>query len=287
MRLVLTGPEDAARSLLLGLVGIEGAPSDIRKSASGRSLVGENAGDGALLRTHVEAESARLGLDFAFVPTGARLGDYGLIALDMDSTLITIECIDEMADLYGVQSEVAALTAQAMRGEIADFKASLTARLALLAGAPTAILEQVYRERLELSPGATELLAAARRCGLKTLVVSGGFTYFLERLKARLALDFTLANELEEVGGHLSGRVLGPIVDARAKRAMLEATCGTLGQPPAKAIVIGDGANDLEMMGTAGVSVAYHAKPLVAERASQAIRHGGLDVLLEWFPEIE
>jgi phosphoserine phosphatase len=203
----------------------------------------------------------------------------------MDSTLITIECIDEMADLYGVGDAVARITAAAMRGEIGDFQESLRQRLALLAGAPVAILEQVYSERLGLSPGAQTLLAGARAAGLKLLVVSGGFTFFLDRLRDRLDLDYTLANTLECANGQLTGRVRGPIVDSAAKRDMLLKTCAEIGIGPDRAIVIGDGANDIKMMAEAGLSVAYHAKPIVVAAATQAIRFGGLDVVLEWFDE--
>lgn len=213
------------------------------------------------------------------------LADFRLIAFDMDSTLINIECVDEIADAAGRKAEVAAITEAAMRGEITDFKDSLRRRLALLAGVPQATLEQVWRERLRLNPGAAELVLAAKAAGLKVLLVSGGFTYFTERLRARLGLDFTRANQLEMAQGRLTGRITpqawGDIVDGAMKRQTLCEVCSLLGIAPAQAIAVGDGANDLEMMAAAGLSVAYRAKPVVRTRASVVIDEGGLDRLLQ------
>ena len=210
-----------------------------------------------------------------------QLADFKVIAFDMDSTLINIECIDEIADAAGKKAEVAAITEAAMRGEITDFKESLRRRLALLAGVPAAALQQVYEQRLRLNPGAMELVAAARAAGLKTLLVSGGFTYFANRVKETLHMDVARSNELEIENGHLTGRVLGDIVDGEEKKRQLLALCEQVGCSALQAIAVGDGANDLPMMGAAGLSVAYRAKPKVREQAMVAINEGGLDRLLE------
>jgi phosphoserine phosphatase len=217
------------------------------------------------------------------------LKDFKLIAFDMDSTLINIECVDEIADAVDRKAEVAALTEAAMRGEIADFKESLRRRVALLRGVTVADMEQVYVERLQLNPGAAELVAACKAAGLKVLLVSGGFTFFTDRIRDRLGVDFTRSNVLEiESGpncGQLTGRMVdqpwGDICDGAEKRKMLLETCEQLGISPKQAIAMGDGANDLPMMGEAGLSVAYHAKPKVREQAMVAINEGGLDRLLE------
>ena len=214
-----------------------------------------------------------------------RLIDFGLIAFDMDSTLINIECIDEIADAAGRKAEVAAITEAAMRGEITDYKDSLRRRVALLRGVPVTAMEQVWRERLQLNPGAEALVRACQTAGLKTLLVSGGFTFFTDRIRDRLGLDFTRSNVLEVVEGQLTGRMVdqpwGDICDGEEKRRMLQQTCAQLGLEPRQAIAVGDGANDLPMMAVAGLSVAYHAKPRVREQAMVAIDSGGLDRLLE------
>ncbi len=214
-----------------------------------------------------------------------RLHDFKLIAFDMDSTLINIECVDEIADAVGRKTEVAAITEAAMRGEITDFKDSLRRRVALLKGVTTADLEAVKRERLRLNPGAAELIAACKRAGLKVLLVSGGFTFFADHVQALLAIDYTRSNVLEIEHGMLTGRLVnqpwGDICDGAEKRRMLQQTCAQLGITTQQAIAMGDGANDLPMMGEAGLSVAYHAKPKVREQAMVAINSGGLDRLLE------
>jgi phosphoserine phosphatase len=222
-------------------------------------------------------------LDYAFVEPGLRLTNFGLIAMDMDSTLITIECIDEIADFCGLKAEVAAITEASMRGEIKDFNDSLTRRVALLKGLDASALERVYEERLQLSPGAERMLAGAKAAGLKTLLVSGGFTFFTDKLRARLNLDFTRANTLEIVDGKLTGRVLGEIVNADVKARTLREACATLGIEPRRAIALGDGSNDLKMMADAGLSVAFRAKPVVREAASVAFNYVGLDGLLRLF----
>ena len=214
-----------------------------------------------------------------------RLQDFKLAAFDMDSTLINIECVDEIADAAGRKAEVAAITEAAMRGEIADYKDSLRQRVALLKGVRLEHLEAVYRERLRLNPGAAQLTAACKAVGMKLLLVSGGFTFFTDRVRALLAMDFTRSNQLEILDGRLTGKMLdqpwGDICDGEEKRKMLLQTCAQLAINPSQTIAVGDGANDLSMMAAAGLSVAYHAKPKVREQAMVAINTGGLDRLLE------
>ena len=213
-----------------------------------------------------------------------RLRDFKLIAFDMDSTLINIECVDEIADAVGRKAEVAAITEAAMQGEIADYKESLRQRVALLKGVSVADIDRIYRERMQLNPGAAELVTACKRAGLKVLLVSGGFTHFSDRVRDQLGIDYTRSNLLETLDGHLTGRLLdqdwGDICDGEEKRRMLLQTCALLGIRPTQAIAMGDGANDLPMMGEAGLSVAYHAKPTVRESAHVCINSGGLDRLL-------
>lgn len=233
-----------------------------------------NAAFGALIPL-IEAEK----LDWAFIKEGLRLSDFGLIAFDMDSTLITIECIDELADFAGRKHEVAAITEAAMRGDL-DYRDSLRQRLALLAGLDARVLAQVFAERLRFSPGARELLAAAQAAGLRTAILSGGFTYFTERLRIELGFDFSTSNELEISGGKLTGHVAGDIVDAAAKAHHLARLRDELGLKKEQVIAIGDGANDLLMMAEAGLSVAYRAKPATREQASVALNFSGLDGLL-------
>lgn len=225
----------------------------------------------------------RFGVDAANVPNGLRLADFRLLAIDMDSTLVTMETLDEIADMAGLKAEVAAITEAAMRGEIKDFSESLTRRIALLKGVGEDLIERVYQERLHLSPGAEILLAAAKAAGLKTMLVSGGFTHFTERLKERLGFDYAFANQFDIANQRLTGRVLGPIVDGAFKARAVQQCCQDIGCPPSQAIAIGDGANDLGMMAVAGLSVGYHAKPVVREKATWSVRKGGLDVVVGWF----
>lgn len=225
----------------------------------------------------------RFGVDAANVPNGLRLADFRLLAIDMDSTLVTMETLDEIADMAGLKAEVAAITEAAMRGEIKDFSESLTRRMTLLKGVGEDLIERVYQERLHLSPGAEILLAAAKAAGLKTMLVSGGFTHFTERLKERLGFDYAFANQFDIANQRLTGRVLGPIVDGAFKARAVQQCCQDIGCPPSQAIAIGDGANDLGMMAVAGLSVGYHAKPVVREKATWSVRKGGLDVVVGWF----
>nr|WP_315848198.1 phosphoserine phosphatase SerB [uncultured Rhodoferax sp.] len=229
------------------------------------------------------------GLVVQNLPAALKLADYKLIAFDMDSTLINIECIDEIADAVGRKAEVAAITEAAMRGEITDFKDSLRRRVALLKGVTVADLEAVKQERLQLNPGAAALVAACQKAGLKVLLVSGGFTYFAEHVRALLGIDYTRSNVLEIASGPNCGVLTGGLVqqswgdicDGAEKRRTLLEVASLLGIEPAQCIAMGDGANDLPMMGAAGLSVAYHAKPAVREKAQVAINSGGLDRLLE------
>ncbi len=221
-----------------------------------------------------------------FVPP-LRLADYKLVAFDMDSTLINIECVDEIAAAAGRKAEVAAITEAAMRGEIADYKESLRRRLALLRGVPEAALHEVYANHLQLNPGVERFVQACQAAGLKTLLVSGGFTFFSERVRGRLGLDFARANMLEIERGALTGRLIdrpwGDIVDGAEKKRVVLEVCELMGIAPAQAIAVGDGANDLPMMGAVGLSIAYHPKPAVRELAMVSITSGGMDRALDAF----
>ncbi|HYD78384.1 MAG TPA: phosphoserine phosphatase SerB [Paucimonas sp.] len=234
------------------------------------------------LKQRIDAECLAVGLDYAFVEPGRKLSDFKLLAMDMDSTLITIECIDEIADMQGLKPQVAEITEAAMRGEI-EFRESLARRVALLKGLDANALRRVYDERLELSPGAEAMLDVVKAAGLKTLLVSGGFTYFTDRLKDQMALDYAHSNALEILDGKLTGRVLGGVVDADEKQHTVERVCAELGVSPKQAIVMGDGANDLKMMGIAGMSVAFRAKPVVRAQADVALNFVGLDGIAALF----
>ncbi len=267
-------PEDVAA--LVALTQAADAEPLTRAANAAYRLYAIESRDGA-------AEAcAAAGYDCAFVPAERSLERVKLVAMDMDSTLITIECIDEIADLQGIKPSVAAITASAMRGEI-DFAESLRRRVALLAGLPVAALERVYAERLRLSPGAERMLAGFRAVGAKTLLVSGGFTFFTDRLRERLMLDYTLSNVLEIAGERLTGRVEGAIVDAAAKAAALREHSARLRGAEGLVVAIGDGANDLPLLAAADISIAYHAKPIVCKQATHAIDHCGLDAILNLF----
>jgi len=234
-------------------------------------------------RTAVEHACAHAKIDMAFLDRIDAWADAKVLVSDMDSTLINIECIDEIAALAGRGQAVAAMTAAAMRGEMPDFAHSLRQRVALLQGVPLAVLEQVYHERLRLNPGAEELLAAAQRIGMQTLLVSGGFTFFTERLRARLGLTHTRANTLEIVDGKLTGRVLGEIIDGEAKARAVRDLMQKTHASPRQTLVLGDGANDLPMMALAHYCVAWRAKPVVRAQARYRLDVCGLDGVLNWF----
>ncbi|WP_374622125.1 phosphoserine phosphatase SerB [Pandoraea sp.] len=239
--------------------------------------------DTPALRAAMHTFAQQHEVDVVLVDSQRRLTDFKLVAMDMDSTLITIECVDEIADFCGLKAEVSAITEAAMRGEIKDFNESLTRRVALLKGLDAGALEKVFDERLQLSPGAEAMLRGVQALGIRTLLVSGGFTFFTERLKARLNLDVTRANTLEIVDGKLTGRVLGEIVNAEVKARTVTEVATQLGARLDQAIVMGDGSNDLQMMAIAGLSVAFRAKPVVREKASVAFNYAGLDGLLSLF----
>ena len=231
-------------------------------------------------REQLRALTANFNADLCFLKADLVPQDIRVLAMDMDSTLINIECIDEIADFTGKKSAVAEITEATMRGEIKDFQESLRKRVALLEGVHADALESVYRERLRPNPGAAELLAGAHARGIYTLLVSGGFTFFTEKLRQQLGFKQTQANTLEIIDGKLTGKVLGDIVDGAAKAAHLDAACAQLGCTKANAITMGDGANDLNMMNGSGISVAYQAKPVVKEKADAAFDRVGLDAAL-------
>jgi len=230
----------------------------------------------------IEAFCEETALDFAFVPPGKKLTDFGLVVMDMDSTLLAIESIDEIADFHGVKAEVAAITQSTMRGEI-NFAESLTRRAALLENLPENALQSVYDERLRLSTGAEKMLQRMQSAGIKTMVLSGGFTFFTERIKKRLGLDYAFANTLDIQNGRLTGHVLGNIIGATGKGEILEQIRNELGLSKEQVIAIGDGANDLKMLDAAGVGIAFHAKPVLQAHATYCLNHAGLDGVLNLF----
>lgn len=271
MNLIVQGP-DVPTPDLKQLAKLTGATAIEAVTPTAFRLIGADPGQRAAVAAYCEEN----GHDHGWVPAGRRISDFGLLVMDMDSTLITIECIDEIADMHGLKPQVSAITEAAMRGEI-DFAESLRRRVALLGGLDQSALQRVYDERLQLSPGAETLLATVHAAGIKTLLVSGGFTFFTECLKPRLGLDYTAANTLEVADGKLTGRVLGNIVDAQGKADWLQRVRDELGLTKAQVVAIGDGANDLKMMAEAGVSIAYRAKPVVRAQASHALNHVGLE----------
>lgn len=278
MNLVISGPID--ENLRNALVALVKPRNVVRLHARADRL--ENADDSQQSRAAVARLCDASRVDHAYVEPGRKLSDFKLLAMDMDSTLITIECIDEIADFAGKKKEVAAITEAAMRGEITDFAESLRRRVALLAGTSADVLERVYEERLRLSPGAKELLQAAEVAGLYRLLVSGGFTYFTERLRVNLNLDAARANILDVYRSILTGRLIEPIIDANGKSEIVDETLKNINCPRGGAIVIGDGANDIPMMASVGMSIAYHAKPKVKEKSNSSISFGGLNVLLDY-----
>ena len=272
MHLVIQGADIETRDLK-SLAKLSGASAIDRLADTAFRLRGAQPAAG------IAEHCAAAKLDFGFVPEGRRLGDFRLLVMDMDSTLITMETIDELADMVGIKAEVAKITERAMRGEI-EYDQSLRERLALLKGLDESALQRVYDERLKFSPGAEYMLETVRRAGIRTLLVSGGFTFMTDRLKSRVQIDYTHSNVLEISGGKLTGNVIGGIVNAEAKRRALLKVAEELGIKREQIAGIGDGANDLKFMAECGVSFAYRAKPVVREQTTYAINHSGLDALL-------
>ena len=275
MNLVVQGPglAEAEAQALAPLVGA----TRVEPVAPGAFRLRNSSRNAAVARWAEQRE-----LDYAYMPEGRRFADLKLLAMDMDSTLITIECIDELGDLAGRKAEIAAITAQAMRGEI-EYRESLRRRVAALSGLAEESLTRVYEERLKLTPGADALIGACKEHGVKVLLVSGGFTFFTDRLKARLGLDHTISNVLELKGGELTGALVGEIVDADAKAAKFREVLLALKATREESVAIGDGANDLKMMKEAGISVAFRAKPVVQAQASCALNWSGLDGVVNLF----
>jgi phosphoserine phosphatase len=273
--LIIQGP-GATYGFAATLLPAAGATAIEQVDAAAYRLIGGTASEA------IAAQCAAAAIDVAIVPAARRLADFRLVAMDMDSTLITIECIDELADLVGKKAEIAAITEAAMRGEL-DYPASLRQRVSALAGIDLAAVESVYTDRLRLSPGAEPMLERLRTLGIKTLLVSGGFTFFTERLKQQLQLDFAHSNILDIAEGKLTGGLLGELVDGTRKARVVADTARKLGVAATEIITMGDGANDLPMMAESGVSIAYRAKPKVQEKATYAFNHVGLDGLLNLF----
>ena len=240
--------------------------------------------DASTVRALLPALAERHGFDWALLPDGQRLRDFRLLVLDMDSTLVNMETIDELGSATGMKARIAEITEASMRGEITDYAQSLRRRLALLAGTPESVLEQVW-QRMQLNPGAEQLIAGAHAAGLHVLLATGGFTWFAERLQRRLGLDSIRANQLDIADGRLTGHTRGPIVDGAAKRQALLDACAELGCQPSQAIAVGDGANDLPMLDAAGLGVAYRGKPAVQKAADVALNHCGLDGVLRLFED--
>lgn len=220
---------------------------------------------------------AGAGVDANVVPEAGRRK--WLLVADMDSTIIGVECIDELADFAGVKPQVAAITEAAMRGEL-DFEAALEARAALLAGLPESVLQECYEGRVRLNPGARTLARTMAALGAETALVSGGFEFFTARVAAEAGFARHQANRLEVAGGRLTGRVARPILGRAAKRAALEALAAEAGLGLGETLAVGDGANDLDMIRAAGLGVAYRAKPAVAEAADARLDHSDLTALL-------
>jgi phosphoserine phosphatase len=274
MHLVIQGAEIETRDLK-ELAKLTSASAIDRLSATAFRLRGAQPAAG------IAELCATAKLDHGFVPEGRRLTDFRLLVMDMDSTLITMETIDELADMVNIKAEVAAITERAMRGEI-EYDQSLRERLALLKGLDESALQRVYDERLKFSPGAERMLEKVRAAGIKTLLVSGGFTYMTDRLRSRVKLDYTHSNVLEISNGKLTGKVIGEIVNADAKLAAMRRIAAEIGASKEQIAGVGDGANDLKFMAECGVSIAYRAKPVVREKTTYAINHAGLDALLWW-----
>jgi phosphoserine phosphatase len=269
--------------------GVEIETSDLRELAklSGASQIDRITGSafrlvGASQQEYISSFCLEAELDFAFVNQTENITNFRLLAMDMDSTLVGIESIDEIADMHGIRKQVAELTEKAMYGEI-NFSDGLKQRAALLKGLDHSALQRVYDERLILNPGAEKMLKQMKNAGIKTILISGGFTFFTDKLKDRLGLDYAFANTLEIINGRLTGNLVGEIMGAQGKGRILKQICNELGFRRENLIAIGDGANDLPMFAEAGISVAYHAKPIVQENATYVINHVGLDGIVNIF----
>lgn len=271
MRLVVQGPA-ISMAHLSHIHGLVGGHTQFMQVAQHAYYQPVAEGDYIDVKTFCASQQ----IDRALVQDAHRLQKMGLCVMDMDSTLIAIECIDEIADMMGLKPQVAEITEAAMRGEL-DFSASLRKRVALLQGLPETALQRVIDERLRFNPGAQAWIDACKQHGIKTMVVSGGFTFFANHVKDKLGLDYAVSNTLEIVDGKLTGQIVGDIVDAQRKADELIKLRGQLGLAAAQTIAIGDGANDLKMMAVAAVGVAYHAKPVVQEQAMYALNVVGLD----------
>ena len=275
MNLVVQGPALAEGDL--EALALLAKPRDLRRVAPHAWRL-----SGAMKNEGIAPLCEARRLDHAWMEDGRRFADLRLLAMDMDSTLITIECIDELGDFAGKKAEIAAITAQAMRGEI-EYRESLRRRVRALANLPETALQKVYDQRLKLTPGAEDLVAACKKNGVQLLLVSGGFTFFTDRLKARLGLDHTISNVLEVKDGKLTGALIGDIVDADAKAAKFRQVLSALSAGKEQSVAIGDGANDLKMMAEAGVSIAFRAKPVVRAEATCALNWCGLDAVVNLF----
>ncbi|MEN9656868.1 MAG: phosphoserine phosphatase SerB [Pseudomonadota bacterium] len=276
-RLVIQAPEISTQNLKQ-LARLSGAHSIEAIHQQAFRLQGADISNEEAVADFCESNQ----LDFAFIPEETNVRDIGLVVMDMDSTLITIECIDEIADMQGIKTQVSEITTSAMCGEI-DFKESLNRRVALLAGLDESTLDSVYTERLKLMPGAEIMLKGFQGAGAKTLLISGGFTFFTEKLQSRLGLSRSIANVLEIENGKLTGKIIGEIMDAERKQAELIKYREELGLRSDQVVAMGDGANDLPMLKAAGFGVACHAKPLVQREAPYCINQVGLDGVLNYF----
>jgi phosphoserine phosphatase len=233
--------------------------------------------DGDPLAARAALEGAFDRVDVVVQPEGQRRKR--LLVADMDSTMITVECIDELADYAGLKAQVAEITERAMQGEL-DFEAALDARVALLAGLQAEVIDRCREERVRITPGARELVRTMKASGATCVLVSGGFTRFAEPVAAEIGFDRVVANELDIRNGRLTGGVKRPVVGAQTKRQVLFDTLKELGLTREETLAVGDGANDIPMLREAGLGVAYHAKPATAAAAAARIEHNDLSALL-------
>ncbi|MBX9894343.1 MAG: phosphoserine phosphatase SerB [Nitrosomonas sp.] len=277
MNLIIQGLE-INNSDLRDLAKLSQADGIERITGQAFRLTRANVSDG------ITEHCAQAELDFAFVNPDIKLSDFKLIAMDMDSTLLAIESIDEIADMLNIKAQVAEITQQTMQGKM-NFEESLMRRTALLQGLHQDALQRVYDERVKLNPGAEIMLQKAKRAGLKTMVISGGFTFFTERIKAKLELDFAAANVLDIHDNKLTGQVRGEIIGRQGKAQVLRQVCEALNLKREQVITVGDGANDMDMMSESGVSIAYHAKPIVQNHATYSINYVGLDGITNLFQQ--